>query len=88
MHSDPDMNKRSFFRQLLQDKDGSYNLREVVTLVFVVVTLISWIAEQFLGIPVPEHMFYAFVSLVGAGCFGYSIERRARFSNHKKTFDQ
>ena len=25
---------------------------------------------------IPEFMFYACVSLVGAGCFGYSIERR------------
>lgn len=67
-----------FLKQILRDKDGSYNLREVVTLTFVVVVLISWIAQQFFSIEVPEYMFYSFVSIVGAGCFGYSIERKAR----------
>lgn len=64
-------------RQLLQDKQGRFSLRELITLLFVLVILISWIAQQFFGIAVPEYMFYSFVSLVGAGCFGYSIERRS-----------
>lgn len=73
------MKGKTFFEQLLKDKDGSYNLRELVTLVFVLITIISWVAEQFFGIPIPEYMFYSFVSLVGAGCFGYSIERGSQF---------
>lgn len=61
----------------MKDKDGSYSLREPVTLVFVLITVVSWVAEQFFGIHVPEYMFYAFVGIVGAGCFGYSIERKS-----------
>ena len=65
-----------FVKQIFRDKEGTYALREVVTMIFVVVTLISWIAQQFFGIAVPEYMFYSFVSIIGAGCFGYSIERK------------
>ncbi len=62
--------------QLLKDKNGNHSLREVATAIFVLVLLVSWIAEQFFEKPMPEYMFYAFVSLVGAGCFGYSIEKK------------
>jgi hypothetical protein len=72
------MESKNFFRQLIQDKDGNYSLREIVILLFVVVVIISWVAEQFFGIQAPEYMFYAFVSLIGAGCFGYSIERKTK----------
>jgi hypothetical protein len=74
---------KEFGKQILQDTDGSYNLREVVTMIFVIITIISWIAQQFFGLAVPEYMFYSFVSLVGAGCFGYSIERKAKKFNNK-----
>jgi hypothetical protein len=70
------METKCFFKQLLQDKEGNYSLREMVILIFVIVVVISWIAEQFFSIKAPEYMFYAFVSIVGAGCFGYSIERK------------
>jgi hypothetical protein len=62
--------------QLLKDKNGNNSLREVATAIFVLVLLVSWIAEQFFEMKMPEYMFYAFVSLVGAGCFGYSIEKK------------
>jgi len=62
--------------QLLKDKNGNHSLREVATAIFVLVLLVSWIAEQFFEKQMPEYMFYAFVSLVGAGCFGYSIEKK------------
>ena len=62
--------------QLLKDKNGNHSLREVATAIFVLVLLVSWIAEQFFEMKIPEYMFYAFVSLVGAGCFGYSIEKK------------
>ena len=68
-------------KQLLQDKQGRFSLRELITLLFVLVILVSWVAQQFFGIGVPEYMFYSFVSLVGAGCFGYSIERRTSAGN-------
>lgn len=66
----------SALAQLLKDKNGNHSLREVVTILFVIVLLVSWIAEQFFEMKMPEYMFYAFVSLVGAGCFGYSIEKK------------
>jgi len=62
--------------QLLKDKNGSNSLREVATAIFVLVLIVSWVAQQFCGKTIPEYMFYAFVSLVGAGCFGYSIEKK------------
>lgn len=78
------METKRFIAQLLQDKGGNYNLRELVTLVFVLIIIISWIAEQFFSIHIPEYMFYSFVSLVGAGCFGYSIEKKSFITNHKE----
>lgn len=68
--------------QLLKDKNGNHSVREVATALFVLVLLVSWIAAQFFDQQMPEYMFYAFVSLVGAGCFGYSIERKT--SNNDK----
>lgn len=67
--------------QLLKDKNGNHSLREVATAIFVLVLLVSWIATQFFGKQIPEYMFYAFVSLVGAGCFGYSIERKTTIND-------
>ncbi|HEX9510592.1 MAG TPA: hypothetical protein VF939_08915 [Puia sp.] len=69
-------NLKNFLNQLFQDKNGSYSLREVVVLLFIAVILVSWIARQFFRLDIPEFMFYSFVSLVGAGCFGYSLEKR------------
>jgi hypothetical protein len=76
--------KRSALKQLLQDKEGNYNLREVVTALFVIILMISWVAHQFLGYKSAEYMFYTFASLVGAGGFGYSLERKT-FTNHEKS---
>lgn len=70
-------NVQTFLRQLFQDKNGSYSLREIVVLLFITVILISWIARQFFRFDIPEFMFYSFVSLVGAGVFGYSLEKRS-----------
>jgi hypothetical protein len=73
-----------FLKQVLKDKEGNYSLRETVTLMFVAATLISWIAQQFFEIAIPEFMFYAFVSIIGAGCFSYSIEKKTKtFTNDK-----
>lgn len=61
---------------LLKDKNGCHSLREVATALFIVIVIISWIAQQFFGREIPEFMFYSLVGLVGAGCFGYSIEKK------------
>ncbi|TDX01490.1 hypothetical protein [Dinghuibacter silviterrae] len=63
--------------QLFQDKNGSYSMREVLVVLFIGIIVASWIARQFFRLEVPEFMFYSFVSLVGAGVFGYSLEKRA-----------
>ena len=70
----------NFLKQILRDKNGSFSLQEVIIAILVFIMLVSWIAQQFFGKNVPEFMFYSFTSLVAAGCFGYSIE--------KKTFDE
>lgn len=62
--------------QLLKDKNGNHSLREVATAIFVLILIVSWIAAQFFERQMPEYMFYAIVSLVGTGCFGYSIEKK------------
>jgi choline-glycine betaine transporter len=65
------------FSQILKDKDGNYSLREIIALVYVLMTIISWIAQQFFGRHVPEFMFYSFISMIGASAFGYSLERKS-----------
>lgn len=73
---------KNFFKQLFKDKDGNYSMRELVIGLLVAAILISWIAKQFFNKEVPEFMFYSFISLVGAGCFGYSIERKTNIDNN------
>lgn len=70
--------------KFLQDKNGNPSLREIVVLISLLCVLISWIGEQFFQRPIPEFMFYAFVSMIGAGCFGYSLERTTNFNQSKK----
>ena len=67
---------KQFFQQLFKDKNGQFSLREMAIALFIVVIIISWIAQQFFRLAIPDFMFYSFVSLVGAGCFGYSIEKK------------
>lgn len=69
---------KEFLQQLLKDKDGNFSLREVITLIYVFMSIISWVGQQFFGITVPEYMFYAFISIIGAGTFGYSLERKSK----------
>lgn len=67
---------KQFLLQLLKDKNGSYSLRELAVCLLLLVLLVSWIAQQFFAKDIPEFMFFSFSSLVAAGCFGYSMERR------------
>lgn len=68
---------KPFIEQLFKDKDGSFSLRELAVAIFILAIIVSWIAQQFFNKEVPEFIFFAFVSLVGAGCFGYSIEKKS-----------
>jgi len=67
---------KNFIHQLFKDKNENFSLREVAIALFILVIITSWIAKQFFSLDVPEFMFYSFTSLVGAGCFGYSLERK------------
>ncbi|MBK8300389.1 MAG: hypothetical protein IPK90_08055 [Chitinophagaceae bacterium] len=62
-------------RHLFKDKNGCYSLRELATALLIIAMLTSWVARQFFYKEIPEFMFYSFASLIGAGCFGYSIEK-------------
>ena len=67
---------KTFLQQLFKDKNGSFSLRELAVALFIFVIIVSWVSQQFFKQDVPEFMFYSFVSLVGAGCFGYSFEKK------------
>ncbi len=74
---------KTFFTQLFKDKNGCYSLREVAIALLILALLTSWIAQQFFNKTVPEFMFYAFASLIGAGCFGYSLEKKTTIDNNQ-----
>ena len=74
---------KAFFTQLFKDKNGCYSLREVAIALLILALLISWVAQQFFNKTVPEFMFYAFASLIGAGCFGYSLEKKTTIDNNQ-----
>jgi hypothetical protein len=57
------MNK--FFSDLLKVNDR-YSFKRVLIALFVMVILISWIAQQFFFIRIPEYMFHLLVDLLKA----------------------
>jgi hypothetical protein len=63
-----------FVKDLLKDKTGRYSLREIVIALSMILVMASWVAQLGFGVSTPEFMFYSIVSLIAAGCFGYSIE--------------
>lgn len=65
----------NYLQQLLKDKSNNYSLRELVIAICLLLVILSWIAEIFFGLDTPEYMFYAIISLIATGCFGYSIEK-------------
>jgi hypothetical protein len=67
---------KEFFHQIMKDKNECFSLRELGIGIFILVLVISWIARQFFGLEVPEFMFYSFSSLIAAGLFGYSFEKK------------
>ncbi len=67
---------RQVIQQLFKDKLNNYSMREVVIAVLLTALIISWVAKQFFAKDVPEFMFYTFGSLIAAGCFGYTFERK------------
>ena len=53
----------NFFSDILK-KNGKYSLRRVVIVLFVLMVMISWIAQQFFFIRIPEYMFHLLVDLL------------------------
>jgi hypothetical protein len=76
-----------FIKQLLKDKNGDFSLRETVIAILVFIIIVSWAAQQFFGKAVPEFMFYSFTSLVAAGCFGYSLEKKTCTTNDNQSIN-
>ena len=74
---------KTFFTQLFKDKNGCFSLREVAIALLILALMISWVAQQFFDKTMPEFMFYAFASLIGAGCFGYSLEKKTTIDNNQ-----
>jgi len=68
---------KTFIQQLFKDKNGNFSLREFAVAAFILVIITSWVAQQFFGRVIPEYMFYTFATMIGTGCFGYSIEEKA-----------
>jgi TctA family transporter len=69
------MNSLNFLKELLKDKTSNYSMRECVIAICMLLIIISWLAQLLFNISTPEYMFYSIVSLIAAGCFGYSIEK-------------
>ncbi|MEM6268345.1 MAG: hypothetical protein AAF998_02855 [Bacteroidota bacterium] len=67
---------RFLILQLFKDKNGDFSLREISTVLFVLMTVLSWFVDTFTPLETPEYMFWGFLSLVGVGKFGYSFEKR------------
>lgn len=71
-----------FLKNILKDKTDGYSLRELVIAISMLLVVASWIAQLVFNVTTPEYMFYSIVSLIAAGCFGYSIERKPNNSNN------
>lgn len=72
-----------FLKELMKDKTNGYSLREVVIAICLLLLVASWVAQLVFDVATPEHMIYALVSLIAAGCFGYSIERKSSINEEK-----
>ncbi|HMU46465.1 MAG TPA: hypothetical protein PKC72_08865 [Chitinophagaceae bacterium] len=76
--------KEDCLKQLFKDKNNCYSLREITTALLIMALITSWVAQQFFQKNIPEFMFYSFASLIGAACFGYSIEKRSFKENQEQ----
>lgn len=68
---------KKFINDLLRDKDGAFNLREISSFIFLLLIVFSWAAETLLGLSVPHYLVYLFFGGLGIGGVGYSIERKS-----------
>lgn len=63
-------------------------MREMVIAVLLAALIVSWIGKQFYGKDVPEFMFFSFSSLIAAGCFGYTFEKKGVLPNTEQNPQQ
>jgi putative Mn2+ efflux pump MntP len=64
-----------FIKGTFKDKNRSASSREATVFIFVVVVIISWVADQFFDKHVPEFMFLGFIGIITAGIGLYTIEK-------------
>lgn len=69
------MNIIEFIKGTFRDKLNKPSGRELTVFVFVLIVISSWIGEQFFGKHIPQWMFVALISLIGAGIGLYTIEK-------------
>ena len=67
-----------FIKGTFRDKLGNPSGRELTIFVFVLITIISWIGEQFFDKHIPQWMFISFISLITAGIGLYTIEKPSK----------
>lgn len=68
---------KEIIKTMLKDKIGNFSLREGVIAICMFLIVLSWMAQLVFNVTTPEYMFYSIVSLIAAGCFGYSIEKKS-----------
>jgi uncharacterized membrane protein YcaP (DUF421 family) len=69
------MNLLEFIKATFKDKQQNPSGREITVFAFVLIVIASWIGEQFFDKHIPQWMFVAFVSLIGAGIGLYTFEK-------------
>jgi hypothetical protein len=69
------MSMIEFMKATFKDKLQNPSGREMTIFAFVLVTIASWIGEQFFGKHVPQWMFFSFISLIAAGIGLYTFEK-------------
>jgi hypothetical protein len=64
-----------FLKNTFKDKLQNPSGRELTVFVFVIITIIAWIAQQFFAKDIPEWMFLSFISIIAAGIGLYTFEK-------------
>lgn len=70
-----------FIKATFKDKQQNPSGRELTVFTFVIVVIISWIAQQFLGKPIEQWMFLTFIGVITAGIGLYTFEPTTKKDN-------
>ena len=63
-----------FIKATFKDKKQKTSCREITVFAFVIVVIVSWVGQQFLGKPIDQWMFLTFIGVITAGIGLYTIE--------------